>query len=103
MKTLITLCSLSSAAVLLLYASPVIPYDKSKCPKLSLPDAYAYATVALGSLTNQVHCTSATLSRYTSADGEWIFEFYSTNQSPTIKNVIVKFDGKCDVRNGLVR
>ena len=88
-----------------LFAAPVVSYDTTKPPSLSLPAAYEVATVALGSATNQLQCISAAI--YTDAvvspHGGWLFTFCSTNKPPTSKYVTVEFSGKFHVEDTLFR
>jgi hypothetical protein len=87
------------AFIVALYASLNLPpYDKSKSPSMSLPEAYGRAVAALGPETNQFHCISANITTTFSRDGEWYFTFYSAN--PTPKYVVVEFSGKVIFDNG---
>lgn len=103
MQKLIIKASVLSLGILLcasiLYASIGAPYDNSKSPKLSLPNAYTLAFTALGASTNQFHCVSATIQTRFSSNGEWFFTFYSTNSLP--RWVTVEFSGKVHVQNML--
>ena len=69
------------------------PYDNSKQPTLSLPDAYQLAFVAFGSTTNQFHCVGAKITTDFGAP-RWSFDFYSTNTPPRLKCMTVDFKGK---------
>lgn len=83
-----------------LYASLVAPpYDKSKPPGMTLPNAYEKAMVALGSETNQFHCVSATITTEFSDNG-WYFTFCSTNSKVPSKLIVVEFNGKVIFDNG---
>ncbi len=62
-------------------------------PRLTLPAAYEKAVKELGSLTNRFHCLSASARAVQfSLDGEWQFQFFSTNKD--FRLVIVPFQGK---------
>jgi hypothetical protein len=50
------------------------PYNNAKPPTLSLPAAYQFAIVALGSATNQLHCTKASITTDFGAP-RWSFDF----------------------------
>ena len=95
--TLLTFLALTTV----LFASLSIPYNNSKSPSLSLPDAYGRATTALGSVTNQFHCISASVATSFSPDGEWFFTFCSTNSKS--KWVTVEFNGKVHVEDVILR
>ena len=69
------------------------PYDDSRAPTLSLPDAYKLAVTALGSATNSFHCLDAHISTGFGAPG-WEFRFCSTNNPAASKFVTVDFTGK---------
>jgi hypothetical protein len=91
---LLLICLITS-----LYASLNFPsYKKSNPPKLSLPDAYKRAVLALGETTNQFHCVSANVTTKFTPEGEWYFTFYSTNS--TSKLIAVEFSGKVIFDNG---
>jgi hypothetical protein len=66
------------------------PYDDSRAPTLSLPDAYQLAVTALGSATNSFHCINAHISTDFGAPG-WQFRFCSTNKPAASKFVTVEF------------
>jgi hypothetical protein len=83
------------------FASLVIPYDKSKPPALPLPDAYRLAATTLGSLTNRFHCISAVIPDF--GQEAWLFTFCSTNTPPRSKFVTVYFSGKVDVADIIAR
>jgi len=85
------------------FATFITPYDMAKTPSLSLPIAYERSMTALGSATNQFHCLSAKVTTEYGADGEWQFEFQSTNSPPRLKWVTVEFNGKIHVENIMVR
>ena len=57
MKLKLTL--LTTLLATTLFATPIIPYNNSKPPSLSLPNAYDDAIMALGDKTNQFHCIRA--------------------------------------------
>lgn len=102
MKTYIVIISLAIIFVTTLFASVILPpYNKSKPPSLSLPDAYERAIAALGSSTNHFHCINASVTTQFSSDGEWYFTFYSTNSNSMPKFVAVEFNGKVILDNGL--
>jgi hypothetical protein len=83
------------------FASIVMPpYDNSKPPTLSLPAAYQFAIVALGSATNQFHCVGASITTDFGAP-RWSFTFYSTNTPPRWKCMTVDFGGKTQEDNGV--
>jgi len=85
----------------IVFASVIMPpYDNSKPPTLSLPAAYNLAIAAIGSATNQFHCTSASITTDFYAPA-WSFNFYSTNTPPKHKCFVVVFDGKVIEDNGL--
>ena len=63
------------------HAMPVI--DPKCIPALSLPDAYILAVNALGPVASSLHCTAASLQRSMSAQGEWLFTFYSSKGEAT--------------------
>jgi len=56
--------------------------DQKRAPRIALPDAYRLATTALGSATNEFHCTRAEFVGEECAPGSWRFDFYSTNGTP---------------------
>ena len=72
--------------------------DPKVAPPIALPDAYRLATTALGSATNQFHCTAATFVGEQCAPGSWKFEFYSTNG--TLKTVYACPDSSTRVYDG---
>jgi hypothetical protein len=72
-----------------------ITYNHSKPPKLPLGSAYGIAMSALGQSTNDFHCVGASLGIAWSPDGEWLFEFSSTNG--VTKFVTVEFGGKTHI------
>ena len=53
--------------------------DQKQAPPINLPDAYRLATAALGSATNQFHCTAAKFVGEECDPGSWRFDFYNTN------------------------
>jgi hypothetical protein len=56
-----------------------------------LPDAYEHAMMALGSATNEFHCTSAHLVTPVEIPGGiWYFDFYSTNGAVKMVEVFTK-------------
>ena len=73
----------------------IMPYNRSKPPRLPLGPAYDIAIKALGQATNEFHCVGAALSISFSPDGEWLFSFSSTNG--TQKWVTVEFGGKTHI------
>ena len=73
----------------------LIGYDASKPPRLPLGAAYNIATKAMGQSTNQFYCIGARLLISYSPDGEWVFDFSSTNG--VSKRVTVEFDGKTHI------
>jgi hypothetical protein len=90
------------ASTPILFAAPMLrPWDSTKSLGISLPAAYAQATTALGSATNQLHCVGATISTHFSPEGEWCFTFCTTNQTPKFKFVGVRSDGKVHVQDTL--
>jgi hypothetical protein len=101
MKTRYVLLSLITASTIL-FATPIVPYDISKPPSLSLPAGYELALTALGSATNQFHCISANVSTDFGSPG-WFFTFYSTNTPPRNKFVTVEFGGKIHVEDFILR
>jgi hypothetical protein len=100
MKTAHVILALLASTVVL-FASFVTPYDKTKPPALPLPDAYQLAVAALGSATNQFHCLSAGIEEF--GGGRWLFTFYSTNTPPKTKFVVVEFGGAASVADVYVR
>jgi hypothetical protein len=72
--------------------------DQKQAPPITLPDAYRLATIALGSATNQFHCTAARFVGEQCAPGSWKFEFYSTNG--TLKTVYACADSSTRVYDG---
>jgi hypothetical protein len=50
-------------------------FDPKTAPTIPLPNAYGRAMTALGSATNEFHCTDAKFN----TPGTWFFSFYSTN------------------------
>ena len=74
-----------------------IGYTRSRPPRLSLGAAYPLALQALGKATNDFHCTDASLQLALSADGEWMFTFWTTNG--THKYVTVEFGGKTHIED----
>jgi hypothetical protein len=85
-----------------LFATPIVPYNNSKPPGLSLPAGYELAVAALGSATNQFYCISASISTDFGAPG-WFFTFCSTNTPQKHKWVTVEFGGKVHVEDILLR
>jgi hypothetical protein len=89
------------AFVTTVFASLVMPpYDNSKTPTLSLPNAYQLAIAAIGSATNQFHCVDAKITT-DFGNPRWSFDFYSTNTPPKWKCMTVDFSGKTQEDNGL--
>ena len=74
-----------------------IPYNRSKPPSLPLVSAYGIAMSALGHSTNDFYCVGASLGTSVPPphDGEWLFEFSSTNG--VSKFVTVEFSGKAHI------
>jgi hypothetical protein len=88
------------ASSTLLFASLVIPCDKSKPPAVSLPDAYQQAMIGLGTRTNQYHCISATIPDVVPpvvTPPAWLFTFYSTNTPPKKWMAYVEMNVKHEV------
>ena len=82
------------------FASPLLPpYDNSKAPKLSLPDAYPFAIAAMGSATNQFHCIGAGITT-DFGDPRWSFTFCSTNKMMPRRWLTVDFSGMTREDNG---
>jgi hypothetical protein len=77
MKTRITLLILLVCTGILFASNRV--YNHAVPPKLPLGQAYDIAINSLGQETNQFHCVGASLAAYFSRDGEWYFDFSSTN------------------------
>jgi hypothetical protein len=100
MKTRLFILS-SIVVSMVLFASPIFLYDKSKPPRVTLPLAYSQAVNALGQATNEFHCVSAAVTTDFGPDGEWQFTFYSTNSRP--KWVTVEFNGKIHVEDVMNR
>jgi len=85
--SLIGLIALAGTA----FASLIMPpYDNSKPPKLSLPDAYQLAVVAMGSATDQYHCVGASITT-DFGDPRWSFTSCSTNKQTRTKWMAVDF------------
>ena len=101
MKTRYLLFSLLVVSTIL-FATPVIPYDNTKPPSLSLPAGYQIAVAALGSATNQFYCISASISTDFGSPG-WFFTFSTTNTPPKYKWVTVEFGGTVHVENIYLR
>ena len=99
MKTRITLLILLVCAGALFASNRL--YNHSVPPKLSLGQAYDMAVSSLGQATNEFHCVGASLAAHFSNDGEWLFEFSSTNV--TEKWVTVEFGGKTHTESVLIR
>jgi len=78
-------------------------YNDSVTPKLPLDLAYDIAVSSLGQATNEFHCVGASLASHFSNDGEWLFDFHSTNAmakwNATEKWVTVEFDGKTHIES----
>ena len=72
--------------------------DNKQAPPISLPDAYQIAATALGSATNEFHCTSAEFIGSYCAPGSWMFRFYNTNGS--CKAVFACPDGSVHFQDG---
>jgi hypothetical protein len=101
-KTRLTILSFGVFAAVV-FATNITPYDNAKPPSLALPVAYERAMSALGSATNQFHCLKAQVTTDFGADGEWQFEFYSTNSPSRPKWVTVEFNGKIHVEDLMLR
>jgi hypothetical protein len=97
--SLVALATIVFASVTMSQTRSMQHYDNSKTPKLSLPDAYQLAAIALGSATNEFHCVSAGITMDFGAP-RWSFIFYSTNTPPKWKSMTVDFDGKPQEDNG---
>ena len=93
MKTRITLLILLACAGVLFASNRV--YNHAVPPKLPLGQAYDIAISSLEQATNEFHCVGASLAAHFSNDGEWLFEFSSTNA--TAKWVTVEFGGKTHI------
>jgi hypothetical protein len=94
MKTRCLLLSLLAASTILI-AGPLMPYDSTKAPSLSLPAGYELALAELGSATNHFYCTRANLVPHS-----WVFVFCTTNTPPDFNYVSVSFDGNAHILNG---
>ena len=101
MKTLHAFLILPTFAIILL-ATESVPYDNAKPPSLSMPAGYELAVSALGSVTNQFHCISASISTDFGTPA-WYFKFYSTNTPPKPKWVTVEFGGKVRIEDAIIR
>jgi len=95
-KFLIILCLLMIAGGLAFALSP--HRDNKKVPPVALPDAYRIAVAALGSATNEFHCTAAVFEVLDCPNGEWTFAFYTTNE--VRKAIHVCVDGSTVIENG---
>ena len=73
--------------------------DQKQAPPISLADAYRLATVALGSVTNQFHCTAAQFVGEECAPGSWRFDFHNTNGALNL--VYVCPDGSTHIYDNL--
>ena len=73
--------------------------DPKQAPPIALPDAYRLAASALGSATNEFHCTRAEFVGEECAPGSWRFDFYSTNGAS--KFVFACPDGSAHVYDNL--
>ena len=100
MKTRYILICLIAIAVTALASVVLPPYDNSKPPKLSLPDAYQFAVAAMGSATNQFHCVGADITT-DFGDPRWSFTFCSTNKMMLRRLMTVDFSGKTQEDIGL--
>lgn len=102
MKTQTLIIGALTIIAISLHASHILPpYEKSKPPGIALPVAYERAQAALGSETNYFHCVSASITTEFTSEGEWNLTFYSTNSKAMPKHIIIKFDGKVILDNGL--
>ena len=99
MKTRITLLILLFCAGILVASNRV--YNPAVPPKMPLDQAYDMAVCSLGVATNEFHCVGASLAAHYSNDGEWLFDFSSTNA--TQKWVTVEFGGKTHIESVVVR
>jgi hypothetical protein len=77
------------------------PYNRSKKPDLSLPEAYMRAVQSLEVATNRYYCVNASLTTTLGAEGEWSFLFCSAETNAISKLICVQFDGKVTLDNGL--
>jgi hypothetical protein len=66
--------------------------DRKAVPAISLPDAYSEAVQALGAIAPRFHCTDGFLQHSKTYEGEWQFDFYTTNGET--KCVFVPLDKK---------
>jgi hypothetical protein len=90
---------LAALAVTVLAGPIGPPYNDATPPKLSLPAAYDLARVALGSATNQFHCTKASITTDFGVP-RWSFDFYTTNAPPRKRCMTVDFEGKVQEDGG---
>jgi hypothetical protein len=96
MKRLLTILCVLIVAVGIAYAlSPI--FDHKKIPPMALPDAYRIAMIALGSATNQFHCSGASFQLNPPQKDQWEFYFFNTNGIP--KTILVCGDGSSRVYN----
>ena len=72
--------------------------DPKAAPPIALPDAYRVAATALGSATNEFHCTEAKVIGAWCGPSSWMFMFYSTNG--TCKAVFACPDGSVHFQDG---
>ena len=97
MKYLLVILLVIGIAVSLVYARN-IGYNHRNPPRLPLQEAYPCAMRALGNDTNTFYCLDARVAIIRSPDGEWIFDFESTNGA--VKTVFVFFDKTTQINNG---
>ena len=97
MKRLIIVVVFLGIATGLVFARR-ITWDDKMPPRLALPDAYACALTALGTVTNQYHCVSAECMISRSPDGEWMFTFCDTKGK--YKAAFVFFDKTTRIEDG---
>jgi hypothetical protein len=98
-KKKLLLFGLVALATTVLASLVVPPYDDKKAPALSLPDAYQFAVLAIGSSTNEFHCVAAGITT-DFGDPRWSFTFYSTNSLKRQRWIVVDFSGKTVEDNG---
>jgi hypothetical protein len=67
------------------------PYDRTKPPATSLPDAYAAALTQIGAATNRFYCVSASVLENTK-NGSWRFTFTNTNGQTA--RIDIQLDGR---------
>jgi hypothetical protein len=73
------------------FASLEVTDPKAAANATPLPEAYGHAMTALGSATNELHCTSAHLvTPVEIPSGIWYFDFCSTNGAVKIVEVFTE-------------